>query len=114
MNKKDSNNKYTLTKLIPLSIRKLLNEDIIFRYEILMQSPDVEKEMNLLKPMYDTGNIPKKLTKDEVNAIFSVLLMTYEGYVDGTACFPINVLKKRAIIYNKTIESLCEQGFHCI
>ena len=62
--------------------------------------------------MYDNQNIPKMLSKDQVNALFNVIETSYNDYRDLKAGeFSEAVQKKREIIYDKTMSSLSQQGF---
>ena len=105
--------KYRLNQLFPLSIRKLLLEDIIFRYEIINIDDIIDenkKEVEILEPMYENSKIPKLLSKEQVQALYNVILTIYEDYASLEANFSPAVQKRRAIIYSKTLDDLQSKG----
>ena len=113
--KPEPEKKYSLTKLFPLSVRKLLFDDLVFRYELITAGDLVDehkKEVKILEPFYDNPErkLPKLLSKEQVKALYNVILTTYEDYASLEASMSPAVQKRRAIIYSKTMNDLQSKG----
>ena len=80
MEPKEKKKLYSKMTLFPASVLKLLNEDVVFRYETLLQTEGQEKAKELLKPFYDDKKIPNKLTDEQVNALVNVMEQSYNDY----------------------------------
>ena len=100
-----SKEKFNLGKIISLPIRKLLLDDLIFRYEIIIQ----EKEV--LKPMYDSKKIPKVLDREQVRALVNVLESSYNEYRDKETDDSLEIQNKREKQYKDNILKLMSEGF---